>query len=278
MRIAKATVGSTYLTTDRIRKDGELTEDAVKAAKTRLKFYKKRDEDKERNDVARNDFESLVYAVRSWLREDENEAYVAGEEREEKVEYLNEMEEWLYDDGAEANFTVLEGKTKDLTKSYEQYTNRKTLHENLDAIVETTRNSIQRVNEKVAALQIDEKKAHIADEEWQDILDTASDVSKWLDEAVEKQSTQAKHEEPTFDEAEMNKKVNKLTKLFQKVSKKRPPVPKKEKEEKVDLNLETDEAEDFNDGEEKPAEEQETAEQQAEEAQTEEKPAKSDDL
>lgn len=79
-----------------------------------MRAYKKRDEDKERNDVSRNDFESLVYKVRGWLREDENEPFVAEEEREEKIAYLNEMEDWLYEDGADEGYTVMEQKTKEL--------------------------------------------------------------------------------------------------------------------------------------------------------------------
>lgn len=45
-KLAKATMGSTHMTTDRVKKPFELTDDAVKAAKARLRAYKKRDEDK----------------------------------------------------------------------------------------------------------------------------------------------------------------------------------------------------------------------------------------
>lgn len=231
-KLSKATMGSTHATTDRVKKPFELTDDAIKAAKARLKAYKKRDEDKQRNDVSRNDFESLVYAVRSWLREDENEPYVAEEERDEKIGYLNEMEDWLYEDGADANYTVLEAKTKELTKEFDKYTARKTLHESLDALVTDTKASVEKVRAKVATLSALEEKAFIAEEEWNDVLDTATEVEQWVDESLEKQAALSKSEEPAFDQEAMEKKVAKLTKLFKKVSTKRPPKPKKEEKPK----------------------------------------------
>lgn len=44
--------------------------------------------------------------MRSWLREDENAAYVKEDLIEEKIENLTAMEDWLYEDGADANYTV----------------------------------------------------------------------------------------------------------------------------------------------------------------------------
>lgn len=37
-----------------------------------------------------NDFESQIYKMRDWLREEENEIFVEQEEREKYIEQLNE--------------------------------------------------------------------------------------------------------------------------------------------------------------------------------------------
>lgn len=50
-----------------------MTESQLKEARDRMKWYKERDENKIKTDEAKNNFESLVYAFRSWLREEENE-------------------------------------------------------------------------------------------------------------------------------------------------------------------------------------------------------------
>ena len=59
-----------------------------------------------------------MYKVREWLREEENEVYVESGERENRIEFLNEMEDWLYEDGDNANYTILENKTLSLTKEF----------------------------------------------------------------------------------------------------------------------------------------------------------------
>lgn len=56
-----------------VRKPGQMTESQLKEARDRMKWYKERDENKIKTDEAKNNFESLVYAFRSWLREEENE-------------------------------------------------------------------------------------------------------------------------------------------------------------------------------------------------------------
>lgn len=101
-----------------VRKPTQMTEVQLKEAKSRMKWYKERDENKIKTDEAKNNFESLVYQFRGWLREEENEEYVVEEERESWIEKLNEMEDWLYEDGADANFTVYRKKREELNTDF----------------------------------------------------------------------------------------------------------------------------------------------------------------
>jgi len=52
------------------------------------------------SDEAKNAFESLIYSLRDWLRDDDNEKYVDEAEREALFTKLDDGEEWLYDEGA----------------------------------------------------------------------------------------------------------------------------------------------------------------------------------
>lgn len=61
-----------------------------------------------------NDFESMIYKLRDWLREEENAVYVEESTIEERIANLTAMEDWLYDEGANANHTVYEEKHKEL--------------------------------------------------------------------------------------------------------------------------------------------------------------------
>jgi len=65
------------------------------------------------------------------------------------------MEDWLYEDGAEANYTVMENKTAELQKDFDVYTGRKNLLENLEALVAKAKKSIAKTEEKTEALKDD---------------------------------------------------------------------------------------------------------------------------
>ena len=41
-----------------------------------MKWYKQRDEDKIKTDIAKNDFESMIYKLKDFLNEEENHQYV----------------------------------------------------------------------------------------------------------------------------------------------------------------------------------------------------------
>jgi hypoxia up-regulated 1 len=53
-----------------------LTKEQIKSAKDRMRWFDKRDEDKIKTDKAKNDFESVIYAMRDWLNEDENNPFI----------------------------------------------------------------------------------------------------------------------------------------------------------------------------------------------------------
>lgn len=125
VQIKAATVGSIHLNSESQRKPALMTADGLAAAKKRLKKYQKRDEDKIKTDIARNDFESMIYKMRSWLREDEHADFVEADTLEERIDNLTALEDWLYEDGASANYTVYEDKYKGLAKDFEKLETRK---------------------------------------------------------------------------------------------------------------------------------------------------------
>ena len=62
-----------------------------KAAK-RLRWYQERDSEKIRTDKAKNDFESVIYAFRDWLRDDDNVPFVGEKQAETHIEALGQEE------------------------------------------------------------------------------------------------------------------------------------------------------------------------------------------
>ena len=83
-----------------------LDEDQIRAAKTRIRALEKRDEDKFRNEEAKNTFETLIYEFRGFLNEDENNAYSEEKDREAHIEKTRAEEEWLDDEGSDAGYKL----------------------------------------------------------------------------------------------------------------------------------------------------------------------------
>lgn len=48
----------------------------MRYARERMRWLEKRDEDKFKTEKAKNDFESVIYALRDWVNEDENLPFV----------------------------------------------------------------------------------------------------------------------------------------------------------------------------------------------------------
>lgn len=138
MKVTKAKVGNLFLNDKKIIKSSQLDEAQMRQAKSRNKWYTKRDENKIKRDIAMNDFESTIYAMKDWLREDENFPYVKEDVRDTYMEQLTEMEDWLYEDGANQNHTVYEKKTKDMMKDFNEFKGRKEMDQNRAEFVEKT--------------------------------------------------------------------------------------------------------------------------------------------
>ena len=242
IQIKAATVGTMHLNVESVRKPAQLTKDGIAAAKKRLKKHQKRDEDKIKTDIARNDFESMIYKMRSWLREDENAVYVEAETLEERIDNLTALEDWLYEDGASANYSVYEDKYKELAKEFGKFETRKGWYEQQDEFKNNTLTALDLYLDKVAKLS--ETKPWITNEELKDVIDKVDEIRKWFEGLLEKQESAPKHQDPLVKAADVLTKLEKLKKLYTKVSKKKKPKPPKEEKPK-----EEEEKEDFNDGE-----------------------------
>lgn len=212
LKIVKANAGSMYLESSKHLKPSQLNVDQIKEAKSRLKWYEQRDKDKIKNDKAMNDFESMIYKLRDWLREDENNVYVLEEEREKYIEKLSEHEDWLYEDGATANATVFEKMYRTLNTDYQKYEKRKQEDELRDGFIKNITATMQALDEKVHELK--ETKDWITEGERQDVTDKIKEIRDWFNEMTEKQATLQKHEDPVMDYDTTFKKLTKVTKLY----------------------------------------------------------------
>lgn len=117
-----------------------------------MRWYEQRDSDKIKNDKAMNDFEAMIYRLREWLREDDNEPFVEATERDTYIETLAGHEDWLYEDGANANYTVFDKMYKTLLTDYDKYEARKNEGNGRDEFIKDTLEALDKFDENVQDL------------------------------------------------------------------------------------------------------------------------------
>ena len=212
----------------------------MRTAKSRLKWYTKRDENKIKTDEAKNNFESMIYTMRDWLRDDENAPYVEESASAAYIEQLTEWEDWLYDEGSNLMYNVYEDMYKNMTKDLNTYKARKSLFETRPEFIEKTNQALDKMKEVME----EDFESAATQEEKTDVIDKISEVKTWFNDLAEQQSSMKKHEDPILNLDEVAKKIKNVKKLFDKVKNKKKPKEKKpKKQEKKEGEDEKEESE-----------------------------------
>ena len=103
-----------------------------------MRWFEKRDEEKAKTDKAKNDFETVIYAMRAWVSEyPEHIPYIGTtEELEEILGKLSSAEEWLLDgEGEYATYQEYNTKFEELDKIFSALKSRKEEHKRRPKIV-----------------------------------------------------------------------------------------------------------------------------------------------
>lgn len=60
-----------------------------------MRAFEKRDEERAKTDKAKNDFESVIYMLRGWLTDEENNPFIPSEDQDILLSQLTKEEDWL---------------------------------------------------------------------------------------------------------------------------------------------------------------------------------------
>lgn len=152
----------------------------MRAARERLRWYEKRDEDKFKTEKAKNDFETVIYALRDWINEDENLPFVGSSKVEEVMELLRVAENWLEDEGYNAKYAEYLSKFTELSTKFSSFKSRKDEYGQRESSVDSARSKLQKLLDKIEDLAT--KKPWITAEQRQDVIDKINEVLTWLEE------------------------------------------------------------------------------------------------
>ncbi|XP_044966960.1 heat shock 70 kDa protein 15-like [Hordeum vulgare subsp. vulgare] len=171
----------------------------------------------------KNSVEAYVYDMRNKIHEKYND-FVMSEDIEGLMAKLQEVEDWLYEDGEDETKGVYVAKLEELKKlggpiemRYKEWTERGPALEQLVYCIRSFRE---------AALSGDQKFDHIDISEKQKVVNECSDAETWLMEKKQQQDALPKHANPVLLVSDIKKKAEALDRFCKPIMTKPRPAPK----------------------------------------------------
>ncbi|KAH9615787.1 hypothetical protein KSS87_003282 [Heliosperma pusillum] len=172
----------------------------------------------------KNAVEAYVYDMRNKLN-DKYFEFVTPSEKDEFIATLQEVEDWLYEDGEDETKSVYIAKLDDLKKKGDPIEERYKEHMERGGVAQQLVNCVNSFKE--AAISADPKFDHIEFLEKHKVLNACADAEAWLREKQQQQDTLPKYATPLLRSADIMKKADEVTRLCRPIMTKPKPTPPK---------------------------------------------------
>lgn len=173
--------------------------------------------------AAMNDLESSIYSLRDAISTRLSD-YIVETDKESLSSKLTAMEDWLYDEGFDAEKSVYETKLKEVKGLFAAAEARSIEADNRPPAIEMLERAID-VYTKFAASDSEEY-AHIAAEEKQKAATEAAAAQAWLAETKASIEACAKTVDPPVKAADISAKATSLSSVCDPIMKTPKPLPK----------------------------------------------------
>ncbi|KGN45354.1 heat shock 70 kDa protein 15 [Cucumis sativus] len=171
----------------------------------------------------KNAVEAYVYEMRNKLH-DKYQDFVTESQREELSAKLQEVEDWLYEDGEDETKGVYIAKLDELKKQGDPIEERYKEHMERGSVIDQLVYCINSYRE--AAMSADPKFDHIDISEKQKVLNECVEAEAWLREKKQHQDSLPKHATPVLYSADVRKKAEAVDRLCRPVmTKPKPAAP-----------------------------------------------------
>lgn len=250
-----------------------LSEELFEESHAKMAELRRKDQERVLLEEAKNRVESYIYQIKNKLIDDEeNIAKVTTEEQREELRKLSEDgEEWLYDDGYNADLATMEAKYKELSEPAEKVWFRVKEMTLRPEAIDAMKKKLEKVEELL--VKFSESMPQITEDEIADVKEKVEGVKTWISEKEAEQASKKPHEEPAFTSEEVPLQTKSMERLIAKLMKKPKPKPEKKENETKSESEAGNETEADADGKEESADEKsdKTAEDATKEDSTEEK-------
>ncbi|KAL0696539.1 hypothetical protein Bca4012_063719 [Brassica carinata] len=159
----------------------------------------------------KNAVESYVYDMRNKLSDKFHE-YITEPEREAFLAKLQEVEDWLYEDGEDETKGVYVAKLEELKKVGDPIEMRYKESQERGTVIGQLGHCVNSYRE--AAVSNDSKFDHIELEEKQKVLNECVEAEAWMREKQQQQEVLPKYATPAFLSADVTRKAEALDKLI----------------------------------------------------------------
>eukprot|EP00639_Heterosigma_akashiwo_P031965 CAMPEP_0194722598 /NCGR_PEP_ID=MMETSP0296-20130528/13674_1 /TAXON_ID=39354 /ORGANISM="Heterosigma akashiwo, Strain CCMP2393" /LENGTH=841 /DNA_ID=CAMNT_0039625643 /DNA_START=102 /DNA_END=2627 /DNA_ORIENTATION=- len=218
----------------------ELTRAELEAAKVEEAAMAVQDRLIQETTDKRNELETYLYAMRDKII-GELRPYLEDGVREDYSKQLEGAEEWLYsDEGFDATKAAYASKLTELQSVGGPAEKRQWEHQYRDQTVKQLTDLVEEF--KAYANSVDEKYAHIEEEERKKIRDECEATAAWAYDQVEKQGALPLHADPALPISLLQEKSQALRNVCYPIITKPKPAPKKEEKKEEDKKDDSAEA------------------------------------
>ncbi|BAF09812.1 heat shock 70 kDa protein 17 [Oryza sativa Japonica Group] len=254
-----------------------LSKELYSEAKTRLEALDKKDAERRRTAELKNNLESYIYSMKEKLEENTEILTVSTEqERESFAEKLNEVQDWLYMDGEDAQANEFKERLDQLKAIGDPILFRLSELKARPTACENARLYLAELQKIVK--NWDSNKPWLPKKRVDEVVSEAEKVKTWLEEKEAIQKSTPVYSPPAFTSEEVYEKVLDLQDKVSSVNRIPKPKPKIEKKPPKEEESANKEKTDSSESESKEAESTETSSESAAPEESQSEPQKTDDL
>ncbi|GAU39186.1 hypothetical protein TSUD_147940 [Trifolium subterraneum] len=205
-----------------------LSKDFLAEAKTKLQALDKKDAERKRTAEFKNNLEGYIYTTKEKIETlEEFEKVSTSEERQSFVGKLDEVQDWLYTDGEDANATEFEERLDQLKSVGDPIFFRLKELTARPAAVEHAYKYIDELKQIVEEWKA--KKSWLPKERVDEVINVAEKLKNWLDEKETEQKKTSGFSKPAFTSEEVYSKVFDLQNKVASINRIPKPKPKIQK-------------------------------------------------
>ncbi len=250
------------------------TPELMEESKAKLAELERKDRERVMLEESRNRVESFIYLIKNKLVDDEEAIgkVTTEEQRAELAKLASDAEEWMYDEGYNADLATMEDKYAELSTPANKVFFRVSESTARPEAIKALQTKMTKVEDLMKKWET--TMPQVTEEERAEVLAKVEDVRKWISEKEEAQEKASPSEDPVFTSEEVPAQSKPIETLVARLNRKPKPKPEKKNETKSEGNeteakAEAEESETATEGESTEKTEGESAEKTEDEPKTE---------